>query len=266
MRGLAVRAPLVFIALVVSPTLAETAAPIQGGLGSDHWHGQVITLSESMPRAYLYRDFLSPEECEHLIQMAIPHLAKSTVVNVTSGEPMESTERTSSNAFLDIAQNDILDRIETRISSVTHIPSSHGEPMQILKYVNGQKYNAHYDFLEDEVNAARNRGGHRVATFLMYLSTVPESGGGETCFPRSKNGQVFGEQWSECAQGKLAVKPRKGDALMFFNANLDATKDSYALHEACPTTEGVKYSATKWLRVYPRDGGCFNDHEDCQMW
>ncbi len=41
--------------------------------------------------------------------------------------------------------------------------------MQLLKYENGQKYEPHFDYFHDSVNAAESKGGQRVATVLMYL-------------------------------------------------------------------------------------------------
>lgn len=57
--------------------------------------------------------------------------------------------------------------------------TENGEDIQVLRYEPGQKYDPHYDYFVDKVNAAR--GGHRVATVLMYLTDVEK--GGETVFP-----------------------------------------------------------------------------------
>ena len=60
--------------------------------------------------------------------------------------------------------------------------SENGEDIQVLRYEHGQKYDAHYDYFADKVNIAR--GGHRIATVLMYLSDVTR--GGETVFPSAQ--------------------------------------------------------------------------------
>lgn len=96
---------------------------------------------------------------------------------------------------------------------VSHIPEENGEGMQVLHYVNGQKYEPHHDYFHDTVNPQKSNGGQRVATMLMYLTTVAE--GGETVFPNSAE-RVVGNQWSDCAKRGLAVKTQKGDALLFF--------------------------------------------------
>lgn len=60
--------------------------------------------------------------------------------------------------------------------------SENGEDMQVLRYEHGQKYDPHFDYFSDPVNIAR--GGHRIATVLMYLSDVEK--GGETVFPSAE--------------------------------------------------------------------------------
>lgn len=101
---------------------------------------------------------------------------------------------------------------------VSHIPEDNGEGMQVLHYINGQKYEPHHDYFHDTVNPQKSNGGQRVATMLMYLTTVEE--GGETVFPNAAE-KVEGSQWSDCAKRGLAVKTMKGDALLFFRSGIE---------------------------------------------
>lgn len=83
---------------------------------------------------------------------------------------------------------------------------------------------------------------------LMYLTTPEE--GGETVFP-SATRKVSGPQWSECAREGFAVKPRRGDALLFYSLKPNGKKDEDSLHGSCPVLKGEKWSSTKWIHVVP---------------
>lgn len=65
------------------------------------------------------------------------------------------------------------------------------------------------------------------------------------------------------------MKPRKGDALLFFSLHLDATIDPLSLHGSCPVIEGEKWSATKWIHVRsfetPSDE-CRDQNPSCSHW
>ncbi|XP_020096498.1 probable prolyl 4-hydroxylase 6 isoform X1 [Ananas comosus] len=224
------------------------------------------------PRAFLYRGFVSHEECDHLIELAKDKLEKSMVADDESGDSVASDIRTSSGMFLEKHQDEIVARIEQRIAAWTFLPEENGEAIQILRYENGQKYDEHFDYFNDKNNQAL--GGHRVATVLMYLSDVKK--GGETVFPdaEGKLSQHTDETWSECARSGYAVKPKKGDALLFFSLHVDATTDPSSLHASCPVIEGEKWSATKWIHVHSFDdpprriatGECSDENALCPRW
>ncbi|XP_057865540.2 probable prolyl 4-hydroxylase 7 [Cryptomeria japonica] len=170
------------------------------------------------PRAFLYKNFLTDEECDHLIALSRDKMEKSMVADNESRKSVMSEIRTSSGMFLSKGQDEIVARIEERIAAWTFLPKENGEAMQILHYENGQKYEPHFD---DKLNQAM--GGHRIATVLMYLSDVVKWG--ETVFPNaeSKQSQPKDDSWSECAKRGYSVKPNKGDALLFFSLHPGAT-------------------------------------------
>ncbi|GLT39298.1 hypothetical protein SLA2020_134960 [Shorea laevis] len=200
------------------------------------------------PRAVIYHNFLSKEECEYLINLAKPHMHKSTVVDSQTGKSQDSRVRTSSGTFLPRGRDKIIQNIEKKIADFTFIPVEHGEGLQVLHYEVGQKYEPHYDYFNDEFNT-RN-GGQRMATVLMYLSDVEE--GGETVFPAAQGNFSAVPWWdelSDCGKKGLSVKPRMGDALLFWSMKPDATLDPSSLHGGCPVIKGNKWSSTKWMRV-----------------
>ncbi|KAI9201544.1 hypothetical protein LWI28_025097 [Acer negundo] len=201
------------------------------------------------PRAFVYHNFLSKEECEHLINLATPHMAKSTVVDSKTGQSKDSRVRTSSGMFLRRGQDKIISNIEKRIADFTFIPAEHGEGLQVLHYEVGQKYEPHFDYFLDEFNT--KNGGQRIATVLMYLSDVEE--GGETTFPAAKANFSSVPWWnelSECGKEGLSIKPKMGDALLFWSMRPDATLDPSSLHGGCPVIRGNKWSSTKWMHLH----------------
>ncbi|RDX67484.1 putative prolyl 4-hydroxylase 10, partial [Mucuna pruriens] len=130
--------------------------------------------------------------------------------------------------------------------------AEHGEELQVLHYEVGQKYVPHHDYFMDKINIVN--GGQRIATVLMYLSDVEE--GGETVFPEAKGNFSSVPWWnelSECGKEGLSIKPKMGDALLFWSMKPDATLDPLSLHGSCPVVKGNKWSCTKWLHVCIRE-------------
>lgn len=207
-----------------------------------------------------------------MIFLAKSELQRSAVADNLSGKSTLSDVRTSSGMFIKKGMDHIVSGIEEKIAAWTLLPEENGEDIQVLKYEHGQKYDPHYDFFTDEVNIAR--GGHRIATVLMYLSDVEK--GGETVFPQAEESQRMShakDDVSECARHGIAVKPRRGDALLFFSLHPNATPDHSSLHAGCPVLEGEKWSATKWIHVMsfdkilpPSDGSCVDNNPNCVRW
>ncbi|KAK8571230.1 hypothetical protein V6N13_103359 [Hibiscus sabdariffa] len=199
------------------------------GKGLGNREEQWVEIISWEPRAFLYHNFLSKEECEYLIKIAKPFMKKSSVVDSKTGKSKDSRVRTSSGMFLRRGQDKIVSDIEKRISEYSFMPVEHGEGLQVLHYEVGQKYDPHFDYFLDTINI--RKGGQRMATMLMYLTDVEE--GGETIFPSAK-GNVSNVPWwnelSKCGKKGLAVKPKMGNALLFWSMKPDATVDTSSLH------------------------------------
>ncbi|KAH0784302.1 hypothetical protein KY290_003900 [Solanum tuberosum] len=218
--------------------------------------------------------FLTDEECNHLVSLAKKELKRSAVADNESGESKLSEVRTSSGMFISKAKDPIVTGIEEKIATWTFLPKENGEDIQVLRYEEGQRYEPHHDYFTDKVNIVR--GGHRLATVLMYLSDVEK--GGETAFPEAevstrRRSMAADNSLSECAKKGIAVKPRKGDALLFFSLHPNAVPDPMSLHGGCPVIEGEKWSATKWIHVDSFDktvesegGHCADHNENCERW
>lgn len=277
-RAMAFPSALLLAFLMLSSSQARGAQvdDLPGWMGVNHESIQqvvrhdptrVVQLSWK-PRAFLHKNFLTDAECDHLISLAKDKLEKSMVADNESGKSVLSEIRTSSGMFVMKGQDEIISRIEDKIAAWTFLPKENGEAIQVLRYQDGERYEPHFDYFHDKSNQAL--GGHRVATVLMYLSNVKK--GGETVFPSSVDKTPKDDSWSACGKTGVAVKPRKGDALLFFSLHPSAVPDEASLHTGCPVLEGEKWSATKWIHVgsfekpRPKNGACVNEDDKCEEW
>ncbi|MBT2706792.1 2OG-Fe(II) oxygenase [Pseudomonas sp. ISL-84] len=175
------------------------------------------------PLVVILGNVLSDEECDELIRISMDRMQRSKVGNVREIDDL----RTSSSTFFHEGENDIVARIERRISHIMNIPIEHGEGLQILNYKIGQEYKAHFDFFSSTSKAASNP---RISTLVMYLNDVEQ--GGETYFPKLN----------------FSVSPQKGMAVYFEYFYTDQTLNDLTLHGGAPVVIGDKWAATQWMR------------------
>jgi prolyl 4-hydroxylase len=210
------------------PRLALDGAP----LFLDAGDRRVAVLgSIKHPAITILGGLLSDEECDALIEAARPAMARSSVLDMATGAAQVTDVRTSNGMFFQRGQNEVVARVEARLARLCSWPVENGEGIQILQYGPGAEYRPHYDYFdprEPGTATILKRGGHRVATIVMYLSE-PARGGG-TVFPDIG----------------LEVGPRRGNAV-FFSYDIPHP-DSKTLHGGSPVQEGEKWIATKWLR------------------
>jgi prolyl 4-hydroxylase len=183
------------------------------------------------PRVVVFGGLLSGQECEELIGLATPRLARSLTVATRTGGEEVNADRTSNGMFFQRGENALVQRIERRIANLVNWPEENGEGLQILQYGPGAEYKPHYDYFdpaEPGTPTILRRGGQRVATIVMYLGE-PEKGGG-TVFP----------------DVHLEVAPQRGNAVFFsYERPHPVTR---TLHGGTPVLQGMKWIATKWLR------------------
>lgn len=187
-------------------------------------------------------DFMTPEECQEMIDMAKARLIDSTGWDVEKGQNTRTDYRNSSQMWFARNENPLIEKIEQRIADVTRVPVENGEQLQLVRYQEGQHYRVHWDYFDPNYNqnkAVLERGGQRIITFMVYLTNVEH--GGETHFPRVPN---------EDRSDSLKIKPKVGRAIMWWNVNEDGTLDKDTFHEGCdPTVAGEeKWIFTKWIR------------------
>lgn len=183
---------------------------------------KIITRLEE-PLIAVLGNVLSDEECDELIKVSKDRIQRSKIGNVREVNEL----RTSSSTFLQQGENEVVMRIEKRISQIMTIPVEHGEGLQILNYDIGQEYKAHLDYFSSENRVVNNP---RISTLIMYLNDVEQ--GGETYFPKLN----------------YSVSPQKGMAVYFEYFYNDRALNELTLHGGAPVIVGDKWAVTQWMR------------------
>jgi len=211
---------------VPEPQLGDSPAQVDCGDRAVN-----VLLSIAQPRIVVFGNLLSPEECDALIALAAPRMARSLTVATKTGGEEVNDDRTSDGMFFQRGETELIQRIEARIARLLNWPIENGEGLQVLHYRPGAEYKPHYDYFdpaEPGTPTIVKRGGQRVGTLVMYLNT-PDKGGGTT-FP----------------DVHVEVAPQRGNAVFFsYERPHPSTR---TLHGGAPVIAGDKWIATKWLR------------------
>jgi len=195
--------------------------------------------------------FIEPAECEHIIQKALPHVKKSTVSHMDHDVGKPDTNWRSSSTYFMASDDDMLRRLDTRVSALTVLKKTHQEHAQILRYEKGERYVAHHDYFDvaayaknEDIQRMTNRGlFNRLATVFFYLSDV--EAGGQTNFPRA-DGAPQPRDFGDCSGG-VSVEPRQGRIMIFYSQYPSGEMDGDSLHGGCAVEKGTKWSANKWI-------------------
>ena len=178
--------------------------------------------------AFTLTDFLTPQECQSVIEQAQGQLEKSGLLS-----DQRDNYRSSSGTWLtrhDLPE--VLKKIEKLVMGLTGLPAENQESVQVLHYEVGQEYKDHQDFWHpntDYYDKQMNRGGQRAWSVLIYLNDVPAGGG--TGFPKLG----------------IDVSPQAGKVLAWQNT-IDGELNYDSLHAGLPVEEGVKWVAVTWVR------------------
>jgi len=188
--------------------------------------GRVVT---EAPRIVRFEGFVTREECAHIARTAAELMEPATVVDPATGKLIAHPIRTSDNAAIGPAREDLVIRaINHRIAASSGTDIAAGEALTVLRYAPGQQYRPHMDALPGVAN-------QRVKTFLIYLNDGYT--GGETDF---------------LATG-IRITPRAGDAILFDNVDAAGAPDPATRHAGLPVRSGVKWLATRWIRAAVMD-------------
>ncbi|KAK3038693.1 hypothetical protein RJ639_028147, partial [Escallonia herrerae] len=167
-------------------------------------------------------------------------------------------------------------RIEERISAWIFVPkgSPHFTLVMLLRaqHIGPEKAKQQYHYFGN-----KSRFSEPVmATVILYLSNVSQ--GGQILFLESElgNSQMKNKILSDCTKSSYALRPTRGNALLFFNLHPNTTPDQSSSHARCPVLDGEMWFATKFFHVKANDvqtvqfqaddSDCTDEEESCPQW
>lgn len=214
------------------------------------------------PRVFMYRSFLSDEECDHLISWVQGKKSDSVV-----DDSLKETDNLPTKSTIPLGIEDrVVARIEERISAWTFIPKENGRPLQVLHF-DSEESKQNRDYFGKEHKMLPNEP--LMATVVLYLSNASQ--GGQILFPKSEN-----EVLSDCTMSSAALKPTKGNAVIFFNVHLNGSGDNSSWYARCPILDGDMWFATKFFHLrairgekeplHLGDIDCTDEDENCPRW
>jgi len=190
-----------------------------------------VVLSES-PKIIYIENFVTPEQADHLMKLADEIKKPSTIDTKDDPYTLSQNVRSSESAHLGKARDKIVKQIEDSACNYIGVDTHYLEPMQVVVYEKGQKFNPHYDFFSPDSQDIEYRG-NRNKTILVYLNDIDKQYGGATVFPKIG----------------LKIQPKAYSAIYFENMN-ESGVDYNTLHagEELQTDKIKKYAINIWFR------------------
>ena len=177
------------------------------------------------PYIALYPNLFSPAECKYLAVIAAPWLEQARVTFEGGETQLEDVRDADSSAISHLAEDLVVQRINRCIAAATGTQPEWGEPLNVLRYSQGQQFRPHHD------GRGSGDGPMRIMTALVWLNE--QFDGGETEFPTLN----------------IRVRGGVGDMLVFRNFHDDGSQDDRLIHAGLPVSHGVKWMASRWIRA-----------------
>jgi prolyl 4-hydroxylase len=180
-------------------------------------------------------NFVTPEQCAHLISKFGSKCELSKVVNPLNGQSAEAQPkwRTSTSALMYQSDRDpVVMEITEKVANLCRLPTSHVEVLQLVRYEKGQQYTPHRDYFEPNF-----KGQNRIFTILIYLTGLEAGEGGRTIFPELG----------------IEVVPKAGSCVFWRNCLDDGTLLPNSLHtgEVLSSDDKIKFAVNCWIRNGP---------------
>ncbi|KAF5581440.1 2OG-Fe(II) oxygenase family Oxidoreductase [Fusarium pseudoanthophilum] len=220
-----------------------------------------IELLSVDPLVIYVNGFVKDHEINHLIHKTKDDFSPSFVYDYKTDKneilsEVNSTWRSSTSAMVskrDPVSRCLAKRLKSLMGNLQH-PDT--ERLQIVKYVGGERFRMHNDYLPVHLEAKHPDGStkkfNRLVSSFIYIGD--NCTGGETYFPDIKGvgPNADGDKFSRTEDGMgLLVKPKKGNAVIWHNVHQNGTGDERMAHAGLPVVNGTKIGMNLFGIYYP---------------
>ena len=193
------------------------------------------------PHVYTLDNFITREECQHIIREAKPRLGRAMVgagLDPNNMDGTYSSNRTGTNCWFPHNHDPIFARVGERIAQEVGHPFANAEQFQVVHYDVGEEFKDHYDGWDQDGTSEHFHnfkfGGNRLLTALIYLNDVPLGGG------------------TKMTKLNHLIEAKEGRVLVFEDC-YKGTNNRHLLSEHCgmPVIRGEKYAVNLWFKECP---------------
>ena len=195
------------------------------------------------PLVYTIDNFITPEECNHIINVSKNNLTRAMVGAGIDKDNMNGTyskNRTGTNCWFKHDYDDVFFRVGQKIANMVGHPLENAEEFQIVHYNVGEEFMSHMDGWQQDGSEEHffnfERGGNRLLTALVYLNTVEEGGG------------------TQMTKLNKIIKSEQGKMLVFEDC-YKGTNERHPMseHAGMPVIRGEKYAFNLWFKECPQN-------------
>jgi prolyl 4-hydroxylase len=179
----------------------------------------------------------------------------------------QTSQRTSKFIHFSKAHHKKIISIERRAAELLGVPTDCIEPLQLVRYQQGEYFQPHHDLgtLYDDGTVELPPSSflsppRRLVTIFVYINDVPAGCGGATKFPLLSEQDALKSDLKD--GGTLQIQPKRGMALLFCNIDRLGFPEPSTVHSGEPLISLSAYSkARKRSKVesIPRETSPINE-------
>jgi len=188
-------------------------------------------------KIWIARDFITPQECQVLVDHGRPRLQRATVAADDGSSVVSENRKAQQAAYMmdHPKEDDPLLGLYDRVFAMTNHHAGYDlqwegqEGFTIIQYNPSDQYTPHCD---GGCDGSLHKNHGRVATAVMYC-IVPEEGGATTF-----------------TNHDITIRPQAGSAVFFSYKDMETGRmdEGDTEHSGCPVIRGEKWITTVWMR------------------